>query len=165
MSKSTDQDSLQTMEDAVFAQLAMDMRPIAPPEDRALKLRARVMEEITHEKKTASTDFITLRADEGWFELAPKIEKKILHINHEAGTESYLLRVQAGAEVPPHTHAADELCIVLEGEVIFGGKLRLQAGDYHMAKRGSTHQYARSETGALVYLQGAMEDRENVFRD
>ncbi|MEN8133276.1 MAG: hypothetical protein ABFS45_24485 [Pseudomonadota bacterium] len=51
MSKPTDQNSLQTMDEAVFAQLAMDMRPITPPEDRALKLRARVMEEITHEKK------------------------------------------------------------------------------------------------------------------
>ncbi|MEN8133275.1 MAG: cupin domain-containing protein [Pseudomonadota bacterium] len=116
-------------------------------------------------KKTASTDFITLRADEGWFELAPKIEKKVLHIDHEAGTESYLLRVQPGAEVPPHTHAGDELCVVLEGEVTYEGGLRLQAGDYHMAKRGSTHQHARSETGALVYLQGALEDRQTAFRD
>ncbi len=157
MNKHRDQDPFQADGDEpVYAEIGEALRPVEPPPDRATALRARVLDRIHQEGR--AREFKTLRSEEGWFQLAPKIQKKVLHVDREAGTEAYLLRVEPGAEAPPHSHARDELCVVLEGEVSFDD-LHLKAGDFHMAMGGSTHSAARSETGAVIYIQGALEDR------
>jgi quercetin dioxygenase-like cupin family protein len=159
MSKSSDQESSGiTVDDAVFSELAKALLPISPPPVRAAHLRSQIMERVAQEKRTVSGQFVTMRADEGWFELAPKIEKKVLYVDREAGTESYLLRVQPGAVGPAHKHARDELCVVLEGD-FYLGDIHLKAGDFHMASAGSTHGQAHSKNGALVFQQGAIEDQ------
>jgi quercetin dioxygenase-like cupin family protein len=159
MNKHPDQDPFPADgDDPVYAEIGEALRPVEPPPDRAAALRARVLDRIRQEGRTQAMDFKTIRSEEGWFQLAPKIQKKVLYVDREAGTEAYLLRVEPGAEAPPHSHARDELCVVLEGEVAFDD-LRLRAGDFHMAMGGSTHSAARSETGAVIYIQGALEDR------
>ncbi len=159
MSKSSEGESLGiTQDDEVFAELAKALKPIPPPLAKAASLRSRVMDKIAEEKRTSAIQFLTMRADEGWFELAPKIEKKILNVDREAGTESYLLRVQPGAVAPPHSHARTELCVVLQGEIDIGDT-HLKAGDFHMASAGTKHGPASSQTNALVFIQGALEDQ------
>jgi len=159
MSKSSDQVLPNTtQDDAVFAELAKALKPIPPPLASAAQLRSKVMDRVAQEKRNASGQFVTMKADEGWFELAPKIEKKILHVDREAGIESYLLRVQPGAKGPAHKHSRNELCVVLEGE-LYLGDIHLKVGDFHMAPAGSNHGEAYSEKGTLVFQQGAIEDQ------
>lgn len=95
----------------------------------------------------------TVRADEGeWKVLLPRVKIKVLRDGPDA--QSYLLRLEPGAVLPPHHHPADEECVVLEGEVRLG-EVVARAGDYHLAPRGRTHDPIVSETGALLFLRGA----------
>lgn len=159
MSKSSEQESpYLTEDDAVFAELAKALQPISPPLERSARLRSRVMDKITDEKRATFAQFLTMKADEGWFELAPKIEKKVLSVDREAGMESYLLRVQPGAVAPAHSHARAELTMVLQGEIDIGD-IHLKAGDFHMAPAGSAHGPASCQTNALVFMQGAIDDQ------
>ena len=159
MSKSSEREPFSiTDDDAVFAELAKALKPIAPPSSRAGPLRSRVMDKIAEEKRASKARFLTLKADEGWFELAPKIEKKVLSVDHETGMESYLLRIQPGAVGPPHSHTRPELTVVLEGELDIG-EFHLKAGDFHIAPAGSAHGPASCQTNALVFMQGSIEDQ------
>ncbi len=124
---------------------------IAP--GQAQTLRNRVMQRIGDDISNAARSFLTVRNHDGaWIEIAPKIKKKILFINANTHTESYLLKAEPGAEAPPHIHEYDEHCLVLEGELTFDD-IHLQAGDYHFAPAGSEHGIAHTDVGALVYIQ------------
>ncbi|MBI4755989.1 MAG: cupin domain-containing protein [Betaproteobacteria bacterium] len=96
----------------------------------------------------------TVYADSGqWQSLLPKVGIKVLR-EHEAGVLSYLLRLEPGAELPPHEHPQDEECMVLEGEVRIGD-LVVSAGAYHVAPRGVPHGRLTTATGALLFLRSA----------
>ena len=97
----------------------------------------------------------TLRHNEGsWQTVRPGIEKKVLDIDRSAGMHSYLLRIAPGALIPAHAHAKTEECLVIEGDVVFGGTV-LQAGDYHVAPAGIGHPDITSRNGGLLFLRGA----------
>ena len=101
----------------------------------------------------AATMLTVRGADGDWTELLPGIRRKLLFSDPESGTEAFLLRAEPGARLPPHGHDHDEHCLVLEGDVGYGETIRLGSGDYHLARRGSEHAAAHTETGALVYIQ------------
>ena len=63
------------------------------------------------------------------------------------------MHMEPGARYRGHGHSADEVCMVLSGDVTFGGTLTLKAGDYHLAREGHAHPEATSEEGALVYVR------------
>ena len=156
MTRQTEQHAPPVLDDDTLQTLGAAMAPTALPPERQQALRAKVMQRIAQEKTSGMTSLITIREGEGsWIQVAPKIEKKLLHVDRDAGTESYLLRVQPGAEAPGHRHEHDELCLVLEGEVNFDD-VYLQAGDWHVAPKGSWHGTARSATGALLFLQSGL---------
>jgi len=123
--------------------------------DRMARLRDRVMERIDQESATAAP-YVTIREGEGrWIEIAPSMEKKILAVDEQAGTESYLLRMHPDARPDAHRHEKDEICVVLEGDISFDD-IHLKAGDFHMARKGTRHGPARTVNGALLYIQGAL---------
>lgn len=98
----------------------------------------------------------TVRADDGqWSSIAEGIAKKVLFVDQDAGTESFLLRFDPGAILPPHNHTAVEECLILEGDVSIGG-LRLVAGDYQVVGPDTPHPQAHSINGAMVYVRGAL---------
>lgn len=101
----------------------------------------------------AATLLTVREADGDWTELVPGIRRKWLFSDPESGTETFLLRAEPGATLPPHDHDHDEHCLVLSGDVGYGETIRLRTGDYHLARRGSEHAVAHTETGALVYIQ------------
>jgi len=101
----------------------------------------------------AATLLTVREADGDWRELLPGIRRKLLYSDPESGTEAFLLRADPGARLPAHGHDHDEHCLVLEGDVGYGETIRLGSGDYHLARRGSEHAVAHTETGALVYIQ------------
>lgn len=156
MSKPIDPKTEQTLDQETLELLGNELQSLLLPPERMKKLRARVMERIDDEVSSASAGFVTIRSNEGpWIEIAPLIHKKVLHTDPETGVEAYLLRAEPGAVAPPHEHDYDEYCVVLEGEVDFD-EIHLEAGDYHFAPRGSVHSTARTQTGALLYLQTAV---------
>lgn len=125
----------------------------APPDDDAALL-ARVRERVLLGIAGDAGGHRTVRGGEaGWEEVFPGLRRKILHAAD--GAVSSLLRLDAGAVVPGHMHAMDEECLVLEGVVHIGEDVVLQAGDFHVARRGVWHADASTPTGALLYLRGA----------
>ena len=65
------------------------------------------------------------------------------------------MRLEPGVEVPAHQHQNDELC--LGGSVDFED-IHLTVGGYHIARKGSIHGIASSNTGALLYLQSGLTE-------
>jgi quercetin dioxygenase-like cupin family protein len=102
----------------------------------------------------------TVRAGEGeWQSFMPKVRIKVLM--REGDTMSYLLRLEPGAMLPPHDHPQTEECVVLEGEVRIGSQV-VHPGDYHVARAGHDHGLLRSDSGALLFLRGAVPSARQV---
>jgi hypothetical protein len=121
----------------------------------AATMRERLLKRIR-----VSQGLTTIQPNEGeWAPFSPKVTIKILHRDFD--TQSYLLRLEPGAVVLPHVHGQDEECIVLEGEVRIGD-LVVRQGAYHLAPRGVSARAIRSETGALLFLRGAIPGARQV---
>ena len=134
---------------------ALDERLCAPREDDAhllARVKARVMDTV----RSDPTQLRTVRASEGrWEAVCPGVMRKMLWSSQDAS--SCLVRLEPGAVVEAHLHEIDEECIVLQGTLRIGDSLVLRAGDFHVGRRGTMHEAACSDTGALVYLRGALE--------
>lgn len=127
---------------------ALGADPPLDPLDAAT-IRGRLLQRIR-----ASQALTTIQADEGeWEPFVPKVQIKVLR--RDVHTQSYLLKLDPGAVLLPHVHGEDEECMVLEGEVRIGN-LVAKAGAYHLAPKGVPHEPIRSETGALLFLRGAI---------
>jgi anti-sigma factor ChrR (cupin superfamily) len=113
--------------------------------------------------KTLLDDGLTIHANEGeWIQIKPKVAVKPLSLDRKAGTRSFLMRLDAGAQWPAHTHSVDEECVVLQGNVSIGN-LTIQKGDYHLAPKGMKHEEFISEQGALLFLRAGIKDTELSF--
>ncbi|CAL1241383.1 cupin domain-containing protein [Candidatus Methylocalor cossyra] len=89
-----------------------------------------------------------------WREIAPGVTEKRLWSD---GTwVSRYLRLEPSARVPGHPHRAAEECLMLEGDV-FLGDILLRPGDYQWAAPGSRHGEVFSDTGALLFVRGAVD--------
>lgn len=136
--------------------IAGDLVPISPPAPRQSSLRARILRRAADAPNmTSSADPMlnTIRGDQGeWLQVGVGVDIKPLFENAEG--HSYIVRFQPGSQVPAHPHGEDEECMVLEGELHFG-EIHVRAGDYHVARAGSTHGLIRSTTGAMMYVRSA----------
>jgi mannose-6-phosphate isomerase-like protein (cupin superfamily) len=136
-----------------FAQaLGEGLTPVPmQPIERSL-MRARLLARVRDAAPQRSA--VTVAKDDGaWEPFSPRVQIKVLR--HDPESTSYLLKLEAGAMIWPHRHAQDEECVVLEGRVQIG-ELDMGAGTFHLAPRGKNHEPIRTETGALLYLRGAM---------
>jgi anti-sigma factor ChrR (cupin superfamily) len=148
----TDSDNLLLRE--ALAEALPRLDPIEPAPERKNALRERLLRQAHAEAPASATlsQSVTIHADEGqWHFLAPGVQIKLLHIDDLV--KSFLLKIAPGGEVPAHEHpAADEECLVLEGEA-YVGDLRLSAGAYHLARKGTLHAgNLRSVAGATVLI-------------
>jgi quercetin dioxygenase-like cupin family protein len=108
------------------------------------------------DREASPPSFQTVRLDDGeWLLVRPGLERKLLYRDPATGTESHLFRMAAGAQIEGHHHASAEECLVLEGDLTVGN-LRLNAGDYHVAPKGSMHPVLRSQGGAVMFVRGAV---------
>ncbi len=134
----------------------LDSRLASPREadtDLIARVKNRVMASIRAETEPGHR---TVRAhDDAWEMLMPGVERKILWSTGAAS--SWMVRLAPGATFPAHLHAMDEECVVLEGSLCIGD-VQLSAGDFHVGRLGSMHSVTRSDTGALVYLRGALSE-------
>jgi len=142
------------VEQAMFESLAP--APVEP--GRLSAIKTRLMQRVHAE--AGQPTLKTIQADEGeWQPFLPKV--RIKRLQQSGDTLTYLLRLEPGAIMVPHEHPQDEECIVLEGEVRFGQTVA-RAGAYHLAPRGVAHETMFSETGALLFLRGAVPAASQV---
>lgn len=146
--------------------LAQGVAPAYPTPTAAAAMKRRLLDRVAadRDQDTAVTampvmqpdaqGWYTVRADEGeWRPFLPKVQIKVLR--REEDILTYLLKLEPGAALVPHEHPVDEECLVVEGEARIGDLL-VRAGDYHLAPRGKPHGMIRSETGAVLFLRGAV---------
>ncbi len=128
-----------------------------PPEAPSDAATARMREALFQRVHAAAPDYLFVHSYEGeWVTLLRGVELKLLRQN--GGQRSYLLRMAAGARIPPHEHALDEESLVLEGDATINGVI-CRAGDYHFAPRGKPHGWLTSEAGCLLFVRGAADAR------
>ena len=133
----------------LFTHWADALVPVQPPAG----LRERIMARVRAEHPL--TQLRTIRSAEGWMDFGPGVRFKILHRDENGRANSLLARLEAGAIVPPHLHAANEECLVLEGEITYGD-ITVRAGDYHFAPKGAAHPALTTRAGALIFLRSGM---------
>jgi quercetin dioxygenase-like cupin family protein len=125
---------------------------------QARAIRRRLMERVAD----ADVSHRTIDVGQGgWQPFLEGVAIKVLR-EHE-GTLSYLLRLEAGASLPPHRHPKDEECIVLEGRLRVGSQAEIGAGGYHLAHSGALHARITTDTGATIFLRGAVPDAGHVL--
>lgn len=133
-----------------LAPLAAVLPSEGPPPALFAAIEARI-----DEARAALPGTITLRAGEyDWQPLAEGIDTAILWRNDKVNRQSMLIRMQPGAHYESHSHEDDEECLVIEGDLVFGG-LTLKAGDFHFAPKGRMHPPAYSPSGCLLYVISA----------
>ncbi|MCW5610814.1 MAG: cupin domain-containing protein [Rubrivivax sp.] len=144
---------------ALDADLVAELDALRAPADEAgidherNRVRHRLLQRIAAD---STERHLTLPATgAGWQPFGAGLAIKVLH--EAGGVMSYLLRLDAGAALPPHRHPVDEECLVLEGEVCIGA-LRIGPGGYHLGRRDVLHDRLHSPGGALIFLRGAVPE-------
>jgi anti-sigma factor ChrR (cupin superfamily) len=110
----------------------------------------------------ADNSHLTIDSDEGeWRPVLAGVTMKVLR-QHQ-GMLSYLLRLEPGAVLPPHRHPCDEECVVLEGRLRVGTLIEIGPGGYHLAHRHALHASITTDTGATIFLRGAVPEASQVL--
>jgi anti-sigma factor ChrR (cupin superfamily) len=92
-----------------------------------------------------------------WEQAAPGISCKLLAKDSKRDRVSMLVRLDAGAAYPPHTHAGREELYLLEGELWIEDR-KLYPGDYNRGEAGTADQRVWSETGCTCVLITSSRD-------
>ncbi len=132
------------MEPRILDALSTDGAPAPSPQ-----LRAAVLARVAREVRDGEA-IVTTRSHEDWKPFAPGVEAKVLR--DDGRTRTWLARMQAGATLPAHDHPGDEECLVVEGSVILGDVL-MRAGDYQIARKGTSHGEIRCPGGCVLMLR------------
>ena len=85
--------------------------------------------------------------DEGWRPYTRDVQIKRLWDEN-----TFLLRCGPGGVLPAHEHPRYEHCVILEGDMIVGGKT-YRSGDYHGVPAHIAHQEITSRTGLLMLVR------------
>lgn len=136
--------------DDFTAALLLAVNPAMPESTRADALRSKVLAQIKTPAGRGPLSKTVPGDAQEWIPITPLVDLKILH--EDGRFRSILMRLQAGARLPPHDHAGDEECLVLEGEGYIGD-IHLRTGDYHLARKGMQHGETYTATGALVFMR------------
>lgn len=93
-----------------------------------------------------------VRADQGeWRPLMPGVAARNLNFDNASGQIAMLVRMEAGAQYPPHSHGDIEHCYVLQGDLRFGD-LVLGPGDYQWANVSTNHRDSHTDGGCMVLI-------------
>ena len=130
---------------------------VAAPARVREKLLARVRKPAPAPESTKAARIV--RANEGaWHALVPGVMAKPLYAESAKGNAAMLLRMEAGAQFPPHWHADVEHCYVLDGDLHFGD-LTLGPGDYQCAMASTTHTVSHTEKGCMVLIVASQQNQ------
>ena len=96
-------------------------------------------------------------AEPAWESVAPGIACKVLANDSERHRISMLVRLEPGAEYPPHSHAGVEELHLLYGELWIDDR-KLSPGDYSRAEAGTSDRRVWSATGCTCVLITSTRD-------
>jgi anti-sigma factor ChrR (cupin superfamily) len=107
--------------------------------------------------EAALSGTLTRRAGTGiWTEMSPGVTYTILFDDPVTKRRSMLVRALPGATYESHFHdEGHEECFILEGDLVMGD-LKLLAGDFHLAAKGSSHPPATTVSGCLLHISTAL---------
>jgi anti-sigma factor ChrR (cupin superfamily) len=107
--------------------------------------------------EAALSGTLTRRAGTGvWTEMSPGVTYSVLFDDPVTKRRSMLVRALPGSTYESHLHdQGHEECLVLEGDLIMGD-LKLSAGDFHLAAKGSSHPPATTVSGCLLHISTAL---------
>lgn len=127
------------------AQVLSAVKDASPPD--------RLRQELLSRIGGSPSAHLIFRAGEGqWQDSAhPGLAVKQLFVDPSTGNVTSLLRMKAGAVVPPHRHFGAEHCYVLEGDLVFSDHT-LYAGDYEVAHESTDHSPATTRNGCLLLI-------------
>jgi quercetin dioxygenase-like cupin family protein len=141
------------LDDAGVALLCADVADEAVTDAR----RSRVRRQLLRRVAAAQHGHLTVAVDDDrWQPFTDGVRIKVLH--EADGVMAYLLRFAPGASIGAHRHPIDEECVVLEGSLRIGDDLVVHAGGFHLARGGTLHAAIGSDTGATIYLRGAVPE-------
>ncbi len=148
--------------DAAFPSPAA-LDPADPPCNGPSPGQVRGMRRRLLERVADSEDALcTVPADPAnWQDFLPGVQIQVLR-EHQ-GMLSYLLRLAPGASLPAHRHPQDEECLVLAGTLRVGSRIEVGPGGYHLAPRGALHATISTETGATIFLRGAVPEADHAL--
>jgi len=132
------------------------VRPAAPLWERvAQRIDARpgIDAPAASAEKTSQRRWI----EPAWLRVAPGISCKLLSTDDERHRISMLVRLDPGAEYPPHQHAGLEELHLLDGELWINER-KLHPGDYSRAEAGTADKRVWSETGCTCVLVTSTRD-------
>ncbi len=127
--------------------LAESIAPVLP----APSLKNRLMTRIAQfEQLKPAAD--VRRNDDNWAPSGvPGVAIKPLFTDQSTLTSTMLVRMDPGVRYPAHTHQGAEQCMVLEGDIGWGG-LVYEAGDFLVMGDGSHHPEIHTVHGSLLLL-------------
>ena len=96
-------------------------------------------------------------SEPAWESVAPGIACKVLATDSERHRISMLVRLEPGAEYPPHAHAGVEELHLLYGELWVDDQ-KLSPGDYRRAESGTSDRRVWSATGCTCVLITSTRD-------
>jgi anti-sigma factor ChrR (cupin superfamily) len=122
------------------------LRPTVPLWDRlARRIAAETGEEVSAEPPEDDWQ------EPEWKEAAPGLSYQLLSADPETQRVTMLVRLQPGAEYPPHVHAGIEELHLLDGELWIDDR-KLRPGDYNRCERGTGDDRVWSENGCTCIL-------------
>ncbi|MEE4190399.1 MAG: cupin domain-containing protein [Halieaceae bacterium] len=142
-------DEKPALPDAITDALLAATSPVEPSRQAKERIRDNLLQRVRQANPEEA--LVTRPAGaEGWIEAAPGNHIKVLRSDQQ--TMSMLVRLDPGATFPAHSHPEDEETYVIEGETWFGD-IRLRAGDYHLAPKGTEHGEVRTDTGCTLLIR------------
>ena len=96
-------------------------------------------------------------SEPAWESVGRGISCKVLATDSDSHRISMLVRLEPGAEYPPHTHAGLEELYLLSGELWIDNR-KLSPGDYNRARPGTNDRRVWSETGCTCVLMTSTRD-------
>ncbi len=131
--------------------------PIDPPPSIKSSLMARVRADVAANDEPF---FFQLAQSAQWEEIGiVGARARTLFVDRERGIKTFLLRLEAGSEVPPHPHHAAEECYVIEGDIVTSGR-RLGPGDYLRASAGTMHDATHTRNGCLLLITAGIDEHD-----
>jgi len=88
----------------------------------------------------------TSLADGEWRQIAPGVRRKTLW-----SEAAFLIACDAGATIPEHVHGRFEHCVMIQGELLVGGR-KFRSGDYHGVPEGIAHPPLTSPDGCVFLI-------------
>lgn len=140
--------ALTPLTDALLATL----KPVTPSQ------RVRIAVMATAEKETLNRAYVQRAAAALWKPLGvPGVSYRILFVDRDRGTQTFMLRLEPGAKIPFHDHGQAEECTILEGELTTLGTT-LHSGDFFRAPGGTGHGESFSKTGCLLLVTSGIDE-------